>query len=293
MTLGALLLGAAALAAPAQAQTQCGAAPGVVQSSYPADGATAVPTNAPLYLYGPELKAGTTEVTLEDASGEAASIDVQATPGGLLVDAFLGLDPSTTYELTVAAAAGGEDWSASFTTGAGPATRAQLRAPDVSVSIIEQERGSCGLVSAICVIGSVSASRTLEVLLGNEVLSLGGGQPAPAYAANSGPIAANGCIEVRVREPGGSASASTKLCGDELGRFDLAASAPAPTSCQPYAPASADGSDDSDSSSSDSGGCAMGASGAASGAGALVFGLSVLLLARTRRSRRTLIVGCR
>jgi hypothetical protein len=281
--LGALFLGAAGLAAPAQAQS-CDAAVSAVHSSYPADGAMGVPTNAPLYLYGPELDADTTEVTLEDESGADVMIDVQAADGGLLVDAFLGLDPSTTYELTVASGAGDEEWSASFTTGAGPAMIVQLRPPDVGVSVIEQDRGTC-VVSAICVIGSVSAQRTLEVVVGGQVLSLGGGQPAPAYAVNGGAIGANACIEVRVREPGGSVSAATRLCGAQLGRFELEANAAAPTSCQAYRTVPAADDDDSESSS-DSGGCALGASGAASGAGGLLLGLSALLAARWRSSAR-------
>jgi hypothetical protein len=285
MTLGALFLAAAALAPRAQAQA-CSSSVTVVHSSYPADGDTGVPTNTPLYVYGPELGVATSEVTLENESGEAVSIDVQPAEGGLFIDAFLGLDPNTTYELTVTPR-GDEEWSATFTTGTGPATPVQLRAPDVGVSVIDQDKGACGVVSAICVIGSVSARRTLEVLVGEEVLSLGGGEPVPAYMASGGNVAANGCIEVRVREPGGSVSDSTKLCGAELGRFELAANAPAPSSCQPYRNVPAPGdADDSESSSSDSGGCAVGASGRASWAGGLSFGFSALLVARWRRSRR-------
>jgi hypothetical protein len=283
MTLATLFLGAAGLAAPARAQS-CGEAVNVVHSSYPADGAMGVPTNAPLYIYGPELDAVTSDVTLEDESGTAVMIDVQAADGGLLVDAFLGLDPNTTYELTVSSGAGGEEWSASFTTGARPAMIAQLRPPDVGVSVIEQDRGTCGVVSAICVIGSVSAGRTLELLIGDEVLSLGSGQPAPAYAVDSGAIAANACIDVRVREPGGSVSEATRLCGNELGRFELAANAPAPTSCQAYRTVAVAAADDDSESSSDSGGCALGAaSRAASGTGGLLLGLAVLVAARRRR----------
>jgi hypothetical protein len=285
MTLGALFLGAAALAPSAQAQSCDTGTDTVVRSSYPADGAMGVPTNAPLYVYGPELDADSSDVTLQDESGAAASIDVQAADGGLLIDAFLGLGANTTYDLTVTE--GGEEWSASFTTGAGPASRVQLRAPDVSVSVIDQDRGACGVVSAICVIGTVSAQRTLEVVIGNEVLSLGD-EPAPAYTAAGGAIAANGCVEVRAREPGGSVSAATRLCGDELERFELAATAPAPTSCQAYRTEPADSEDDDDDSdsSSESGGCAMGASGAASGAGGVFFGAFALLAARCWSARR-------
>jgi len=105
MALGALWLGVAALSPRAQAQS-CDE-PLTVHSSYPADGATDVPTNAPLYLYGPELEEDNVTITLADASGEAVSIDLQPAEGGLLVDPFLGLDPSTRYQLTVAPASRG------------------------------------------------------------------------------------------------------------------------------------------------------------------------------------------
>jgi hypothetical protein len=281
MTLGALLLGAASLAPSAQAQS-C-STDTVVHSSFPADGATGVPTNAPLYIYGPELDVASSDVTLQDASGEAVMIELQAAEGGLLVDAFLGLDPSTSYELTVTQGTGGEAWSASFTTGTGPATPVQLMAPDVSVSVIDHTQGSCGVVSAICVIGTVSARRTLEVLIGDEVVSLGA-DPAPAYTASAARVSGNGCIEVRVREPGGITSETTQLCGDDVDRFELAANEPAPTSCEPYRVVEADSEDGS--GSSDSGGCAMGTAGGTTGAAGLTFGLFALLAACSRSVRR-------
>jgi hypothetical protein len=284
LTFGALLLGAAAFAPSAHAQS-CDSVP-VVHSSYPADGAMRVPTNSPLYVYGPELEVDSTDVTLTDEAGAAVSVDVTAVPGGLLIDAFLGLDPNTTFELTVTPQGGGEEWSATFSTAAVPATPVQLEPPDVGVSVINQDLGTCGVVSAICVIGSVPARMTLEVVVSGEVLSLGGGEPAPAYTANPGEIANNACIEVRVREPGGNVSEPTRLCAAELGRFELAANAAAPRSCAAYSELPSDDGDDSESS--DSGGCALGASGAATGAGGLLFGLAVLLAARWRRSP-----GCR
>ena len=279
IVLGALFLGDVALTPSAQAQSCDG--PVSVHSSYPADGAMGVPTNSPLYVYGPELEASTSEVTLQDASGEEVSVDVMATEGGLFIDAFLGFAPATTYEVTVAPGAGGEQWSATFTTGTGPANPVQLAAPDVDVSVIDQDKGSCGVVSAICVNGSVPARMTLEVVVGNEVLSLGGGEPAPAFPAGGGQVAANACIEVRVREPGGSVSESTRLCGSDLGRFELADNAAAPRSCEAYR-----SEDDDDSSESEAGGCALGASGAVPGAAGSAFGLFALCVARLLRRRR-------
>lgn len=284
LTLSTFLVAAAAAVPPSAHAQSCGEPP-VVHSSYPADGATRVPTNAPLFVYGPELDARS-PVTLQDESGVASSVDVQAVDGGVLVDAFLGLQPDTTYELTVSLP-GEEAWSATFTTGSGPAARAQLRAPEVTVSVIEQDRGSCGVVSAICVIGSGSANRAFEVLVGDEVLSLAGDEPRPAFPAEPTSIASNECIEVRVREPGGSVSESTRLCGAALGRFELAANAAAPTSCQAYRSAPAAGDDDEDEDSdSDSGGCALGAPGSSSTSGALWLGLFSLTAALYRRASR-------
>lgn len=272
---GPLLVAASALAPAAWAQS-C-PDPVTVHSSYPADGATAVPTNSPVIVYGPELDASDTDVTLQDASGEDVSVEVTSTEGGLYIDAFLGLAPSTTYALSVAPRGGGA-WSATFRTGSGPANPAQVAAPDVGVSIIEQDLGSCGVVSAICVNGSVPARMTLEVVLRDEVMSLGGGEPAPAFPASAGSIASSACVEVRVREPGGFVSPSTRLCGDDIERFELASNAAAPRSCEPYR-STADEDEEAGS------GCAIGGSGAGSRAGVLVLGLGALLMARRRRAR--------
>jgi hypothetical protein len=284
MTLGAVLLAAAATASSAQAQS-CSEPVPLVHSSYPGDGATGVPTNAPLYVYGPQLDVETSEVTLQSANGEAASIDVQPVEGGLIVDAFLGLDANTRYELTVTGA--DEVWSAAFTTGREPATRVQLSPPDVEVSVIDQERGACGVVSAICVSGSVSPRRTLEVLVGDEVMSLGDGEPVPVYAASGGNVAADECIRVRQREPGGAVSAALRFCASSRRTFELDANAAAPQSCASYRSDSSSSDGDDAETASDSGGCVMGgAPGAASGAGGCLVGLSALLAARWSSGRR-------
>jgi hypothetical protein len=286
IVLGALFLGAAAVASSAQAQS-C-SDPNSVHSSYPVDGAMGVPTNTPVFLYGSDLTATTHDVTLEGGTGDV-SFEVQATEGGLLVDAFLGFAPSTAYELTVTPRAGGDVWSATFTTGTGPATLVQLEAPDVTVSVIDQEQGSCGVVSAICVNGSVPARMTFEAIVGGEVVSLGGGQPVPVFLPNSGNVASNGCVDVRVREPGGNVSPTTRVCGSALGRFELADGAAAPRSCQPYnvVPSGEDdGDSDLESSDSGGGGCTLSAPGTGSGAGGLLLGLSALLAAQQRRRVR-------
>lgn len=278
---GALFFGAAMHAPSLQAQS-CDDV--LVHSSYPADGASGVPTNSPLIIYGPALEADGVAVTLQDASGEDVPNTVMPTEGGLFVDPFLGLAPNTTYEATVTPRAGGPAWSASFETGTGPALPSQVEAPDVDVSVIDGDMGSCGVVSAICVIGSVPARMTLEVLVGDEVLSLGGGQPAPTFPVDAGPIADGDCIEVRVREPGGFVSESTRRCGSELGRFELAANAAAPTSCDAYRirnTAAASTADESEAS--ESGGCALRNAGAASSAGGMLAGLAALIAARRRR----------
>jgi hypothetical protein len=155
------------------------------------------------------------------------------------------------------------------------------------VSVINQDRGACGVVSAICVSGTVSAGRTLEVLVGDEVMSLGDGEPLPVYAASGESVAADECIRVRQREPGGSVSAALRFCASSRRTFELDASAAAPQSCASYRGNSSSGDGDDSEAASDSGGCVMGgAPGAASGAGGALVGLSVLLAARWSRGRR-------
>jgi hypothetical protein len=242
-----------------------------------------VPTNAPVYVYGPSLDADDADVTLQDAAGEDVPIDVTSVEGGLLIDAYLGFARNTRHELSVSS--GGDAWSASFVTGTGPAVVAgQIAAPDVTISVIEQDQGSCGVVSAICVIGSVPARMTLELLVGDEVMSLGGGEPTPAFPASAGSIASNACIEARLREPGGFVSESTRICGNALGRFELAANAAAPRSCDAYAASEEDEDDEEqEEESSESGGCAMVPTRVAPCASGLLLGLTALLVARQRR----------
>jgi len=279
---GALWLGAVAFAPSAQAQS-CDEPS--VHSSYPADGAMGVPTNAPVYVYGPTLD-DDAAITLQDADGEDVPIEVMSVEGGLLIDAYLGFAPSTGYELSVSPD-GGDDWSASFTTGTGPAPLpAQLQAPDVAVSVLERDTGSCGVVSGICVIGSAPTRMTLEVVVGDEVMSLGGGEPPPAFLASAGRLAANACVEVRVREPGGFVSEATRLCGNALERFELAANVTAPRSCDAYQSAPAPDGADEDSEGESSGGCTLVPWGAAPSAGGLLLGLSAVLVVRQRRRAR-------
>lgn len=291
LALGALALGALMFASPAQAQS-CDPDT-AVHSSYPADGAMGVPTNTAIFVYGPDLEVDSHVVALEDGSGAAVEdLDVRATEGGLLIEPIFGLTPSSRYELTLTPDGGGEAWSATFNTGTGPATPVQLEAPAVAVSIINRNSGSCGNVPAICVTRtaaadeafSIPARMSLEILVGDEVLSVPGGQPVPAFTAGGGSIAADACVEVRIREPGGFVSEETRVCGNAISRVDLAASAAAPTSCLAYAPAPArnDEDDEEDDDGEESGGCALGSTGAASGGAGLVLLLGTLLGLRRR-----------
>ena len=278
-SLCAIALGAVTLAPPAQAQS-CEPEPSV-HSSYPADGAMGVPTNAPVYLYGPALDVDDTDITLQDAAGEDVPLEVMAVEGGLMIDAFLGFARNTRHELTVSV--GGDDWAASFVTGTGPAIiPGELMAPEVSISVIEQDRGSCGVASAICVIGSIPERLTVEIVTEDEVMSLGGGEPPPTFLANAGSIGADACIRARVREPGGFVSAARRICGNELDRFELAANAAVPRSCDAYQRAT----ESDDEESSESGGCAVTSSRATPGAAGLLLSLAALLVARQRRRAR-------
>jgi hypothetical protein len=275
----ALCLGAATFAPSVQAQA-C-SDPISVHSSSPADGATGVPINTPVFVWGPALTVNGFDITLEASNGQAVMVEVLEAEGGggLLVDPFLGLAASTRYELTVAPRAGGEAWSASFTTGTGTAAPVQLEAPEVTVRVIEQNTGTC-YATAICVSAEIPARMALEVVVRDEVMNLGRNSDTPAFLATES-VASNGCVTVRVREPGGLLSPTTRVCGDDLERFVLEdPDSPTPRSCSNIESNSADGG------SEDAGGCALGTPGTASGAGGLLVGLSALLIARQRRRAR-------
>lgn len=280
-TIGALCLGAVALAPPAEAQS-CDREV-TAHSSFPANGATNVATNAPVYIYGPGLNADNTEITAQDAAGEDVGLTSMTIEGGLLIDAFLGFAPRTRYELTVSPQ-GGEPWSTAFTTGAGPTVPGvglQQAAPDVDVSVIEQGSGTC-LSSAVCVNGEISDRVSVEIVVGNEVMSVSGGTLRPGFLAQGEKVGGSACINVRVRDPGGYVSNSTRVCGSDIARYELAETAAVPQSCQAFRAAD----DDDTEGSSESGGCNMVASGAAPGAAGLLLGLCALFAARQRRRVR-------
>src|SRR6187549_3522111 len=100
------------LPAPAQA---CSWARVVIGASYPEREAVAVPTNAVLFVYGPELTSPGS-VQLVDELGEVVPVEVQpAVPSGLDVTPLSELSPERRYVLRAVGAYGSD--SVPFTTG--------------------------------------------------------------------------------------------------------------------------------------------------------------------------------
>ena len=223
--LGAIF--AAALSAPSQA---CSYAQVVIQSSFPADGATGVPTNIAISIYGPDIRTGGYNYSLRTGSGEGVPFEgVPAAPGGLSVHPFQGFEPDTTYVLGVSVDDQLVD-SVTFTTGSGlEATPPPRDAPDVDVAVFDYPFGTCGTVTGVCVRGT-PATGSLEAWVGEEVLRQPSVAPSLHVRAYSAPVAIDECVEVRVRGASGTLSEPAIACGATLPRYHL----PAPSQVAQY-----------------------------------------------------------
>jgi hypothetical protein len=186
-----------------------------------------VPTNAVLFVYGPELTSPGS-VQLVDELGEVVPIEVQpVVPSGLDVTPLSDLSPERRYELRAVGSYGSD--SVPFTTGSGPAlVPERMSAPEFDVVQFSYSLGSCGTLAALCMETSPAAQTTLEARVGAEVLALGAagpvpppGTPQPLSRAYSQPLSDSDCVEVRARDVRGRRSAPRTLCGEAIARFEL------------------------------------------------------------------------
>jgi len=220
------LLAAAVLLLPAPAQA-CSWGQVVLESSYPRLNAVDVPTNAVLFVYGPELRPAAfpalvpDELQLVDESGQSVAFDIQAVvPSGFDLAPLQPLQPNQGYELV---RGGPSPYPLlEFTTGSGPAAVPEsLSAPTLDVVHFSYPAGSCGVLAGLCVEASAAPNTTLELRVGNEVLAPGAGFPSPHRRAYAQPLADSECVEVRARDVRGHRSAPRTVCGEAIARFEL------------------------------------------------------------------------
>jgi hypothetical protein len=223
-SLPAMALLSGALLMPSRSDA-CSYAMVVVESSYPEAGAVDVPTNAVPFVYGPELNS-TSDVELVDEDGRLVPVEARVvTPTGIDLIPVSDLAPNHRYELRAVGSI--EAASIKFTTGAGPAAvSTQLPPPALDVRLLKYALGTCGELSGICIEASHPSGTTLEVRIGDEVLSGGAGSPWPRYRAYGQPLADSDCIEVRARDVRGNRSEPTMACGESLKSIRLTSNIP-------------------------------------------------------------------
>lgn len=195
----------------------------------PVMGAVGVPTNAAIFVQGPATISADA-IELVDADGALVSIEARrVSPLGFDIIPSAELLPNHDYtlwarwvgdtELPPGAMRPSRDKSIPFTTGPGPASvPAQLDPPELDVRVLQYNFGSCGLQTGTCVKAPRPPDTTLELLIDGEVVRADLVDPWPRY---SGPLAADACIEVRVRDVRGNRSESSVACGERLERVWL------------------------------------------------------------------------
>ena len=194
----------------------CSASRAVIESSYPRYGAVGVPTNAVLFLSGPELHSAD-DVQLAAESGEIVPLQGNAAPNGLDLTPLTGLEPERKYELSVV----GGGVVLEFETGSGPAAVAEpLVVPELAAVLLEYVNGTCGTTSGLCLGAAPAADISLEVRVGEEVLQPVRGASLPFFRASGGPIS-DDCIEVRARDVLGHRSEPRLVCGADIERVQL------------------------------------------------------------------------
>lgn len=214
----------AVLLVPSGAEA-CSYAIVVIESTYPEAGAVDVPTNAVPFVYGPELNSSD-DVALVDEHGRLVPVEVRAvSPTGIDLIPLSDLAPNHKYEIRAVGSI--EAASIEFTTGAGPAAvLTQLPPPALDVRLLKYALGTCGELSGICVEASHPSGTTLEVRIGDEVLSGGAGSPWPRYRAYGQLVADSDCVEVRARDVRGNRSEPTMACGASLKSIRLTSHIP-------------------------------------------------------------------
>jgi len=223
----AFLAAAVSLLPPAPARA-CSWGQVILESSYPRLNAVDVPTNAVLFVYGPELRPAAypaelvpDELQLVDESGQSVAFDIQAVvPSGFDLAPLQPLQPNQRYQLVPG---GPSPYPLlEFTTGSGPAAVPEsLSAPALDVVQFSYALGSCGVLAGLCVEASAAPNTTLELRVGNEVLAPGAGLPSPLARAYSQPLADSDCVEVRARDVRGHRSAPRTVCGEAIARLEL------------------------------------------------------------------------
>jgi hypothetical protein len=212
----------------------CSYATVVIESSYPEQGASDVPTNAVLFVSGP---LSGPVLSLERADGTPVAIEVlELAPRGFDVRPLEELEPQQAYVLRAPGLAEMGDSpfivtgkGLEFTTGDGPAAvPAELLAPELGnvVQLLPAILVQCPAYQ-LCTDAEVPQGTTLEVRIEEEVLQVAA--PGP-WIRTYGEGIGDGCLTVSVRDFTGHRSPPTRVCKDAI--IDYAATAEQLLTCE-------------------------------------------------------------
>jgi hypothetical protein len=215
---GALLLAALA-PSPAQA---CTSDAGNVQFEMPGIGID-VATNAVFFVQAPAPIAEDGIELIDFAGLKGVPIEVRwLSPSSANVAPRDELLPDHSYLLRVTTPEFGER-TRSFGTGPGPlGIPARLEAPVLDRRVLRFRDDACGEFTAICADAPHPADTTLEVTLDGRTVEPGLPPQLPHFLARDQSLAADSCIEVRVRDVRGNRSEPSVACGELLRTFWLA-----------------------------------------------------------------------
>lgn len=223
-------LGASLLASPARA---CSQLERFIESSYPAPGATDVPTNVVLYAAGEHLHAE--GLFLETAAGIGVPITVSGvSPTGFDITPMIELEPNQRYVLHHPGfsllATGPASTSVEFETGGGPAVPEVLPPPELTGAVVLDGVDSPCPNERLCLEPGSSDS---ALFAANSFNIVSEREPGILTGAYGNAFLPEGCLQVWRRDALGNRSEAVELCAADVTRVELSSDAMS-TTCEEY-----------------------------------------------------------
>lgn len=223
-------LGPSLLASPARA---CSQLERVIESSYPAPGATDVPTNVVLYVAGDQVDAE--GLFLEAASGVRVPVTVSGVlPTGFDITPVIELEPNQRYVLHHPGFSllAGEPVSTSveFETGGGPAVPEVLPPPELAGAVVLDGVESPCPNERLCLEPGNPHS---ALFAANSFNNVSERRPGTLTGAYGNAFVPDVCLQVWRRDALGNRSEAVELCAADVTRVELSGDT-TPTTCEEY-----------------------------------------------------------